>query len=348
MLESCARNTAKYADETMHKQNIYRNLLVNERYKFLICPIPKIGSSFLKTIFKILHLNLTKTDPTTLVGKGDIHSEPFPKLLDFDTTEQKKILSTYTKVMFTRDPLSRIFSAYQDKLVSTNLIYWGSGKGIIKAYRHNPSSKSLSCGHDTRFEEFLDFLIHFSENHNSDKMDIHWKPVHLQCDPCMIQYDIIGKLESFYDDMTETLRTIGAQDKIYLPKVDSLSLAIRKGMMTHEIKYSFSQLNELNKLGCISEKEFPLRVVQDFVSHGYIGQLGEKERLELSKIASGPTNATYLTKWIFKQMEKSDSSYLRNLPKETEKAAYKNLAKDMLLRLKVAYLHDFTLFGYDF
>ncbi|CAH1786203.1 unnamed protein product [Owenia fusiformis] len=346
MRAHCSRHTRSYPNKARHQEKVYKRLLVNEQYKFLLCPVAKIGSTFLKAVFKTL--NTTERNPIrTLENSPIIRKERFPILTDFNKTEQDRILRTYTKVIFVRNPFRRLFSGYQNKFVTINYPFWSRGMraGIIKTFRPNPSNKSLTCGHDTKFEEFLSYVIALSEKGGVENMDIHWQPIDIECDPCMIDYNIIGKMETFHSDMQYFLSTIGAEDRIELPRPGSSSLEHLRSRLKGEIKWAFNQLSKLKD--CISENEYSMRIVQNFVSHGYIEPLDATDLDDLSKIRYGPNTAEKLTKWIFNYVDKSNKTYLLNLPEETQKAAYARLPRDLLLRAKMAYLNDLALFSYD-
>ncbi|CAH1800634.1 unnamed protein product [Owenia fusiformis] len=249
--------------------------------------------------------------------------------------------------MFVRDPLRRLFSAYENKFVTINVPYWsGVGRHLVKTFRENPSNKSQACGYDVAFAEFLSFVISSFEKHFENVMDSHWKPFDVLCDPCLIKYDIVGKMETFHDDIQHVLRTIGAGDKIRLPTADTPSLELRRVTINREIEGSFSQFPKLKF--CFSKNEFVVRIVQNFISHGYIEPLDANSIHDLLEIPHGPNIASNLTQLVFNRMDKSNQTNLLYLPLKTQKAEYANLPKDMLYRLKLVYQNDLVLFGYDY
>lgn len=64
----------------------------------------------------------------------------------------QRFLDVVTKVMFTRQPYSKLLSAYVDKLYSPNPFFWGKiGRHIVRKFRSRPSAKSVACGHDVTF-----------------------------------------------------------------------------------------------------------------------------------------------------------------------------------------------------
>ncbi|CAH1797707.1 unnamed protein product [Owenia fusiformis] len=344
--ENCRRHTRYYKNDTRHQERIYKRVIVNEQFKFLFCPVAKTGSTFFRTMFKILYYNLTEKNPFKML-KHSVWEEPFPTLLDYNKVERAKILRTYTKVLFVRDPFKRLYSAYQSKFRAINVVNTGKlTKAIMKDVRQNPNKKSLACGLDLKFEEFLSYVI-ASEKDDVENMNNHWIPTDVVCDPCMIDYNIIGKMETVYDDMQHFLRTIGAVNKIEFQKPESSSLENHKTLLKLGIRYSFIQLPKLIKKKCISEKEFGMKIVQNFVSHGYIEPLDSVKLDELSKIPYGLNAKEELERLILNYVDKSNKTRLLALPAEAQKAAFASLPTDILLRLKMAFLNDLKLFNYD-
>ncbi|KAG8012979.1 Carbohydrate sulfotransferase 8 [Nibea albiflora] len=48
-------------------------------------------------------------------------------------------------------------------------------------------------------------------------MDIHWEPVSQLCNPCLLQYNFIGKFESLQEDANFLLRRVGAPANLTFP-----------------------------------------------------------------------------------------------------------------------------------
>ncbi|WAR09593.1 hypothetical protein MAR_034669, partial [Mya arenaria] len=57
------------------------------------------------------------------------------------------------KFMFSRDPYTRLWSAYLDKFVLPD--FWHTARNAIPVVRQNVTKSALKCGHDLTFEEFL-------------------------------------------------------------------------------------------------------------------------------------------------------------------------------------------------
>ncbi|CAH1785687.1 unnamed protein product [Owenia fusiformis] len=321
--------------------NPYNNVLVNDDYQLLLCIVPKAGSSFLKNVMKILENNFTESkNPLVESSHMNKRNKHFKTLSEFNNLERQKVLKNYVKVMFTRNPFSRLFSAYQDKFVSIYPEYWKYGVHFLRKIRKD---SSLTCGHDMTLEEFLHFVIDDLKHRGVNNISKHWEPIHKHCDPCMIRYDIIGKLETFQDDLHDILCKIGARDRIDLPVMESLK--IREFLIKHEVKDAFDRKNMANK-GCLPEHELPKRIVESFVQHGYIEPLTGNSLEELVSLSNENFNETGVTDLILKHMITSNKTHLLNLPKYAKEKALQQIPTELMHALRQIYKNDFELFGY--
>ncbi|XP_021345054.1 uncharacterized protein LOC110445019 [Mizuhopecten yessoensis] len=110
--------------------------------------------------------------------------------------------------LFIRDPYSRLFSGYVDKLFSPNYVFWKVyGKFGIEHVRTNRSRNDLICGHDLSFREFVKTVI-YAEKYNTHR-DGHFTAQYEHCDPCKYKYDVIGKLETLAQDTFYLLKKMG-------------------------------------------------------------------------------------------------------------------------------------------
>ncbi|KAM4664559.1 carbohydrate sulfotransferase 8-like isoform 1-T2 [Discoglossus pictus] len=189
---------------------VAHRLFVEHNHKFIYCEVPKVGCSNWKRILFFLQMN--RSFDAAYIDHDAIHTTKILKRLsDFTPDQQRKMLDTYTKVMFTREPLQRIVSAYRDKLLHPGGYYGTGVANVIRAkVRKNKDDKSV-----VSFEEFVKFLV----DQESRGMDIHWMPMHLLCDPCNINYDILGKMETLKSDSDDVLKVIRAPKGIKYPEI---------------------------------------------------------------------------------------------------------------------------------
>lgn len=191
--------------------SVAKQLFIEENHKIIYCEVPKVGCTNWKRILFQLKLNLT-INPEYIEHEAVHEVTLFKKLADYPPDQQRTILNTYTKVMFTRDPLQRIVSAYRDKFLHYTGFYYGTtiaNKIKSKFKGHTNSTKPVS------FHEFVHFIV----EEKPEDLDIHWRPMHYLCDPCNIDYNVLGKFETLKQDSDHVLQIVGAPSNLRYPEI---------------------------------------------------------------------------------------------------------------------------------
>ncbi|XP_051879604.1 carbohydrate sulfotransferase 9-like [Pristis pectinata] len=186
---------------------------VEERHKLLYCEVPKAGCSNWKRILMVLS-GLAKS-PSNISHDFVHYSKRLRHLDSYSLRETYELLNSFTKVLFVRDPMERLVSAFRDKFEHSNSYYHPVfGKAILKKYRANASAEALRTGSGVTFSEFVQYLL---DPHKPVGMDIHWEQISKLCSPCLINYDFIGKFESLEQDANYLLKLIGAPEGLQFP-----------------------------------------------------------------------------------------------------------------------------------
>ena len=126
---------------------------------------------------------------------------------------------------FVRHPFERLVSAYMDK--------------VVEESRWKPLSNLKS------FSEFVEFTLKQNREKN---VNIHMQPFVKRCHYCSIPYDVVGRIETFDEDVKYIIIKNRLED--ILPLEDTLSLHENKsGEKTKEAKErnSLKLFSELNK-----------------------------------------------------------------------------------------------------
>ena len=110
------------------------------------------------------------------------------------------MLSSYYKFMVVRHPLTRLVSAYNDKIIGG-----GDRQGfqpVIRVIRqqHNKAENTT-----VTFSDFLEYILELSPR----RLNQHWRPISMVCDPCHVEYDKIIKLETQKEDLREIFSRLG-------------------------------------------------------------------------------------------------------------------------------------------
>ncbi|XP_053545540.1 carbohydrate sulfotransferase 8-like [Bombina bombina] len=190
--------------------DIAKRLFVEHNYKLIYCEVPKVGCSNWKRIILLLNVNATATADD--LKHDAVHTTLLLKRLsDYSSAEQRQFFNNYTKVMFTRDPMNRLVSAYRDKLHHDEPYY---GKKLVHTIK-GMFREDINSTEKVTFEEFVQFILQEKTKYR----DIHWKPMYQLCDPCNIHYDIIGKYETMNQDAEYVLKTIRAPKHLKYPSI---------------------------------------------------------------------------------------------------------------------------------
>lgn len=204
----CERNNLTNSSFVLDPK-VAAQLYVEHSHQFIYCEVPKVGCSNWKRI--ILLLNESFGLSVNELAHYKVHaSKLLIKLSSYPPSLQKQLLANYTKVMFTRNPLERLVSAYRDKFLHDDDIYYS--ETIANLIRKTLCIDSKA---NITFKQFARFIV----KENPSYRDTHWKPMYQLCDPCNIQYDFIGKFETLVEDTDCVLRTIGAPKNLKYPSM---------------------------------------------------------------------------------------------------------------------------------
>ena len=139
----------------------------------------------------------------------------------FSESEASLRLSNYTTFFFTRNPVTRLFSAYRNKFTDKENAYYPADYGtrIIKKYRLNATEDELKTGKNVKFEEFAMFVAD-ADTHMS--VDEHWRQMADICEPCQVNYDYVGRYETLSEDTENLLKELNLDHLIQIPSKSSV------------------------------------------------------------------------------------------------------------------------------
>ena len=188
------------------------HFLVNDEHKILFKYIAKVSCTTWKTVWDQLRRNNPK-------GKAALNQ--------YSNQERAARLASYRKVIFVREPITRLLSAYLSKFrggmvndAATQRIYENTyGKDIIKRYR-GKENQTLKGGKwmNITFNEFVRYIM---ESENGVKMTLyndHWLPQYITSTPCYIKYDFIGHFENIAEEGPYILRSLGIDHIVKFPE----------------------------------------------------------------------------------------------------------------------------------
>ncbi|KAM9808057.1 carbohydrate sulfotransferase 8-like [Neosynchiropus ocellatus] len=210
----CTKYQLSHPDMPVLRHDVSR-VFVENRSQLLYCEVPKAGCSNWKRVLMVLG---GRASSAQLIPHDEVHYGNHLHRLDsypYDAITDK--LSSYTKVLFVREPFERLVSAFRDKFENPNSYYHSVfGRDIISRYRPNATQAALSTGDGVSFREFVQYLLDLQR---PVLMDIHWQPVSQLCSPCLLKYDFIGKFERLEEEANLLLRSIGAPAALTFPRL---------------------------------------------------------------------------------------------------------------------------------
>ncbi|XP_071112162.1 uncharacterized protein [Haliotis cracherodii] len=306
--------------------------------KMVYCSVAKSGSSFWRRTWEALSVyDGHETSPYKFAHSA--FKSKYHRLDIINATKSGemgfsllKLLDTSFKYVFARDPYARIFSAYVDKFVAPNNYLWKQiGKKIVQS-RDLASDKSLRCGHDVTFREFVKYIIDTPRR----RLDDHFIPVSSVCDVCNLQYDVVAKMETFKEDVSYIFRHLNVDNRI---KFKDFKLEHLVDSVVDYVTRAFSQRKRIRP--CVS---FHTALRRLWRQMQILGLISKQEEFPLTPEQSETSKEIEV---INLALEASLRSGVSASNKEAFLQAYRTISKDDLEEIRKKYLKDFLLFAYD-
>lgn len=265
----------------------------------------------------------------------------FSVIEDTKQDESIRIKNSFSYV-FVREPYSRLFSAYENKLFLPNKFFDFLGKDIIKTVRKPPTS--LSTGHDVTFAEMLEYVV--TKYNRGEVLNEHLEPMHDRCDPCTVQFNFIGKLETMGPDI-ETL--VDAWNKSeFINKSDiegnahEIESETRSAQMFGPVGHLFKIADGKLKL---DRKDLFLRTWSSYQIRGLMLKHYEMPFINDTNTINKEQYQEALTTAIEKSKDRKDE--LKMQREEALLQAYRTVPLNLMQKLRTFVKRDCDLFGYD-
>ncbi|XP_045213517.2 uncharacterized protein LOC123564204 [Mercenaria mercenaria] len=259
------------------------------------------------------------------------------------------------RFLFVRNPYDRLLSGYVDKLLAPNPVYWKLiGIPAIKHSRANPSQKSLLCGHDLTFKEYIKYVIFAlgggsgSRNRRKSRRrvgvghDLHFATLTEVSKPCHIKYDFVGKMETFAADSIELVRQLNLSETEQILTLNGSEMAADDAIQDTTYQ-PFHTAFRSDMLKCMTPLEALNRSWQKLQIRGLIGNH------DLEMTAKGVEELSYSDFLHMARTARNASTKKRRrkLKKSFYNQFYESIPAEMLQNLTVVYKDDFELFGYN-
>lgn len=220
-------NLAQFKDKPLFLKNGNNNIKFNRRlcrifrFGYLLCrflnfdPYPKRGPlTIVSDKYRFIYIGTPLAGTRTLLSVFSSRENSYlecyrEKQIVHHLLQERPFLSDYFIFSFVRNPLSRVISCYNKKILNANTV----GKlAMISQYKGLNPQMTLS--------QFIDWLC--GEEGSDEKADPHWMS---QCKVISHTkqnslFDFIGKLEKFQTDFNYICSQIGIKS-IFLPCIAS-------------------------------------------------------------------------------------------------------------------------------
>ncbi|OTF80768.1 chondroitin 4-sulfotransferase-like protein [Euroglyphus maynei] len=244
--------------------------------------LKKLFKKIASTTIKQLYLYLGNQDSSAAIDSNDTIDrsplEPVNNLSNFHFKSNDQLYrisptfmvysreAQYYKAIFVRHPFVRVVSAFKDKAERQPKeeqyfyeLYWNPLLNKLHGKERDPSIR-------VTFREFVEELLLPNDPYQYDE---HWAPVWTRCEPCLVHYDFIGKLETSEEDFRNFKSRVN--DKL-------INVTVWENLNE---KFSPSMKNNVSSL--MLEKCQRQRLKYAETIH-YLSQLPPKSLIELYKI----------------------------------------------------------------
>ncbi|XP_071491826.1 carbohydrate sulfotransferase 9-like [Diadema antillarum] len=188
-------------------------VLPNQRILLLL--IPKCGGTVWGRLLLTVNGFIPEDAKVGAVESVTLLKKHF-KFMSQMKKRKKFYASRFKKVIFVRNPYSRLLSAFRERLetfpnISPNQRQAHNKKIYVEYGNHSkdemPNKSVKSEMYNVTFKEFIDYFL-------DGNYDIHWQDVYKICNPCL-GYDFIGKTETYNEDVIEALKLMGADSRFH-------------------------------------------------------------------------------------------------------------------------------------
>ncbi|XP_069106020.1 uncharacterized protein [Argopecten irradians] len=311
----------------------------SEQAGLLACKAPKTGSTLIGALFRAINMSGEKNVSKVFqLGRNKIH-KGLDEIRDQLITED--IIESTSHVMVTRDPYSRLYSAFIDKYFLLGRL----GRDLaIHLKRGFKEGNGTYCGYDYTFQDFLDYVIHLATN--MVEMNEHMVPVSQLCDVCNVRYDLISSQEKLTKDTDQILKLIKTVSIDRLEVIRKSIKSQQSTLLSLVSSYIFDYNN--NKNDCPDKMAFSAKLWKTFQVQGIVHSELVFPENEFSQFSFHEREAANMTSAILTQIKyKPLSSPERDLQRRRYLVkAYSGITWPTIAKLQNIYRLDIALFGY--
>lgn len=187
------------------------NSYVSIKHKYLFMSVPKAACTKVKWSLHQLE-GYSPPDQLSLLHSRPEDGQPFVRSLkDFNREEALEILTSpdWFRFCFVRNPYDRILSAYKSKILNDDPQYVKLQDEIRRLNRY----PTMGSGEHIGRVIFHDF-VRYVHGRPDRRRDYHWRSQDNITLYDAIEYDFVGRFETFEADFTKLLRRFDAPPEL--------------------------------------------------------------------------------------------------------------------------------------
>ncbi|XP_076435739.1 uncharacterized protein LOC143275475 [Babylonia areolata] len=311
--------------------------IINRPNGFLHCPLTKAASTFWGRFTLTLNTSGPMRSPFTIALTGQPLRQDRFSDLPRSLQERLDFLNTSLKTIFVRDPYHRMFSAYVDKILGPNPYFWQEwGRGARRVMRAAIPPAPGGCYQNLTFSQVMALAaVSFHKN------EMHFVPASVRCLPCHFRYDVIGKMETFPQDLDHVSRLMNLSLTSYFSG-PQFRQDFARDAIEDSIYSPFRWLKPITL--CISKHQMGLRIWRKLQIRGLVDR---RIPFPFSSQEFQAVTAEQMVEAAMKaHRESRDREELSRQKREAFVEAYRSVDLTVLQKLRQVFMDDFLMFGY--
>ena len=213
MKDRCTKLGLTQSVEDFHTTVLIHKLkmgsyIVQELHKIIYCPNHKVASS---TTTQLL-IDTAGGDPGNFVPYSSVDVKPYMRstgltyIGDYNRRDMFSRLDNYYSFAIVRHPFDRLLSAYNEKFANTigNFAKQPRLRRLIKKRFTGDLKTDENGNFRITFEQFLELLAKQSYAF----VNLHWATYMSVCNPCLVKFKHIMRLETMEIDMPPLLNQL--------------------------------------------------------------------------------------------------------------------------------------------
>ena len=339
----CANTSITIEAYAYNFSQVQEKYYKDEQAGISYCKVPKAGSSMWTQIF--LTFQAYHRPAKSMTVQQNIIQRIFNKTRGrlhgsrpFSSKTPPSANYTSVNVITVRNPYSRLFSAYVDKILLLDKIH--VSRRISLMYGKSPAL----CGFNVTFQEFLDYV--YSRAANGSKINRHWSPIYLLCRPCDVTYDVVSKIETLSNDMNYILNL----SRVSNAAKEILQATLRSHTNSYGILNAYILQWKKHREKCPYLKDYMIKIWQALQFQGEVSTDLPLPMNEFDTILTNDPDINDVTGVLHRYVtQHQQTSKRRKIQRRKALVdAYKNISNSTIAKIQELFKLDFLLFQYDF